>query len=160
VAMDECALARMCPMEESWDKDVWADGWSTCESENELCITLIGKDSGHTPPSLDMDSVCHSTAWSTCDSPGSTCPPASQSGEELTLQDDSKAHKKKTRPCKGKRNRFRKYVDRLKLQMIQGGTDFKLDDVEVPESFSKDKVIQILCKYQQEQHDDLEQTDD
>jgi len=44
--------------------------------------------------------------------------------------------------------------------MIQGGTDFKLDDVEVPESFSKDKVIQILCKYQQEQHDDLEQTDD
>jgi len=95
VAMDECALARMCPMEESWDKDVWADGWSTCESENELCITLIGKDSGHTPPSLDMDSVCHSTAWSTCDSPGSTCPPASQSGEELTLQDDSKAHKKK-----------------------------------------------------------------
>jgi len=95
VAMDECALARMYPMEEPWDKDVWADGWSTCESENEMCITLVGRDKWHSTPTLDMV-VCHSTASSTCGSPGSTCPPASQNGEELALQDDFKAHKKKS----------------------------------------------------------------
>jgi len=63
-----------------------------------------------------------------------------------------KAQKKSTRPCRSKRDRFRKYVDKVKSQMYEDPEGFTMDDVNLPQNLVNDekgqkKVASILEKY-------------
>lgn len=67
--------------------------------------------------------------------------------------DDAKQHKKRGRPCKGKRQRFRKYVEKMKLEIDKDPFGFNVDNVGLPVSITtanklQDKFIQILRNYQ------------
>jgi len=59
------------------------------------------------------------------------------------------------RPCKGKRRRFRKFVDKMKLEIDKDPFGFNLHNAELPVSISttqklRDKVAQILSDYHNE----------
>jgi len=77
-----------------------------------------------------------------------------QSGDDDS--DDAKGKKKGGgRPCKGKRRRFRKYVDKMKLEIDKDPFGFNVHTAELPVSIAttdklRGKVIQILKAYQSE----------
>jgi len=76
--------------------------------------------------------------------------PTNMHGQELG--GESKAKKKSTRPCKGKRERFRKYVDKVKLQLAKDPQGFTLHDVDFSSNLALDergrkKVESILENY-------------
>jgi len=57
-----------------------------------------------------------------------------------------------TRPCKARRERFRKYVDKMKAQVAEDPAGFTMDKVNVPEKLVPDergrkKVASILENY-------------
>lgn len=63
-----------------------------------------------------------------------------------------KVQKKSMRPCRGKREKFRKYVDKLKSQMAEDPEGFTMDTVDFPKNLVNDdkgrkKVASILEKY-------------
>jgi len=71
----------------------------------------------------------------------------SEPREENTLK------KKLGRPCKGKRHRFNKFVDRLKMDVLTKKEAFSVEDVYWPPHLlandsDRQKVIRILEAYQ------------
>jgi len=68
--------------------------------------------------------------------------------------EDTKQHKKQRgRPCKGKRRRFQKYVEKMKLEIEKDPFGFNVDNTDLPMSIATThklhgKFIQILRTYQ------------
>jgi len=81
-----------------------------------------------------------------------------EQGDQSGDDDSDDARRKKKgggRPCKGKRRRFRKYVDKMKLEIDKDPFGFNVQTAELPVSIAttdklRDKVIQILKAYQSE----------
>jgi len=68
------------------------------------------------------------------------------------MPEQPKPKKKCTRPCKGKRERFRKYVDKVKSQVDQDPEGFDCDKLNLPDGLvqndkGRKKVASIIENY-------------
>jgi len=67
-------------------------------------------------------------------------------------QSSFKVSKQYSRPTKGQREMFRKFVDTLIQRMWAEGSDFDLANVEIPCSYKRDKIQKILDTVQHGLH--------
>jgi len=124
------------------------------------------------PPLPSARLECHKNEANTCNrttcsssggggssgSSKSTSSSSSSSNEEFAWSgaDDNskKPNQKHQRPCKSKRDAFRKFVDTLKKQLSENPQAFSLEDVEIPKRFcrtgSRSKVAAILAGFLEE----------
>jgi len=73
----------------------------------------------------------------------------------LSAEERDQEKKKAPRPCKGKRNRYKKLVHHLERQIMANPGVFTMDDIVLPPSLQANqtqrlKLIDRMAKYQQE----------
>jgi len=58
--------------------------------------------------------------------------------------------RKRSRPCKGKRNRYKKFVKRLQIQFLEDPSSFKLETISLPSSLQKNDNLQARLMHRME----------
>jgi len=90
-------------------------------------------------------------ASASCDPGAESCADESPAAK----QDQVAKSQKKSRPCREKRERYRKFVHRLKEQALANPLSFSMDKVEFPQSLlinhdQRSKLIKHIQSYQHE----------
>jgi len=90
--------------------------------------------------------------------PDARCPECTDQEQHANQSANSdaelkKERKKQIRPCKGRRDRFRKYIDHLKAKVRQELDTFDMDKVQIPSHMAPKGVARVrsmMEKYHQE----------
>jgi len=79
------------------------------------------------------------------DTDSATC---NHAGTLLAVADEHGV--KPNRPCKGKRNRYKKFVKRLQIQFLEDPSSFKLETISLPSSLQKNDNLQARLMHRME----------